>query len=272
MNNGSTVPTRAVDDIVARFIADVRREYPSLACDVVHASPRSTTDLIPRTCELYIASGGPGSPDDACNAAWAEDFGSRLDGVIDSAQRGGSGHQALFAICYSFELVVRHFGFARVAKRPMRKFGVAPVYPTFEGRHHPLFSAFGDRLFALEYRSWEVVDLDETRLRQLGGTLLARESRDGASEGRGLLAFDVASGIEAVQFHPEADPCGVLHWITQQAWAATLEATYGRLAYAKMLRAIRDPLRLPHTYAKMLPGWLMRHFNLLAAARGWSRG
>ena len=106
------------------------------------------------------------------------------------------------------------------------------------------------------------------RVFALDGALLAHESRDGASEGRGLLAFELAASIEAVQFHPEADPQALVKWLTHPAWAATLEATYGRLAYAKMLRAASDPRRVPRTCAEMLPGWLTRQFNRLAAARG----
>jgi GMP synthase-like glutamine amidotransferase len=270
MNDASTVPTQSLEEIVARFCAVVRKSNPSLPCKVIHASPRRTTGPIPRQCELYVATGGSGSPDNAVGTTWGKDFGRLLDGVVASATGGGAGRQALFAICYSFELIVRHFGIARVEKRPMRKFGVAPVYPTDDGRKHPLLSAFGERLFAFEYRSWEAIELDEARLRQLGGTLLARESRDGVSDGNGLLAFDVAPGIEAVQFHPEADPESILAWLTQPAWAATLEATYGALTYAKMLRAASDPRRMPRTYTEMLPGWLQRQFNQLAAARGYA--
>ena len=67
--------------------------------------------------------------------------------------------------------------------RAERKFGVMPIYTTAEGQHHPLLSAFHDRLFAFEHRNWEAIDLDEAKLRGLGGKVLARESRDGVSKG-----------------------------------------------------------------------------------------
>src|SRR5271169_3384980 len=101
-------------------------------------------------------------------------------------------------------MVVRHFKLARIGPRADRKFGVMPIYMTPEGQEHPLLQAFGDRLFAFEHRNWEAVELDTSRLRTLRGELLALESRDGASKGRAILGLDVAPGIEAVQFHPEA--------------------------------------------------------------------
>ena len=39
---------------------------------------------------------------------WVEDYSRFLEGVVESATRGGADQRALFAICYSFEMVVRH--------------------------------------------------------------------------------------------------------------------------------------------------------------------
>src|SRR5262249_60878154 len=130
------------------------------------------------------------------------DYGRFTEGVTDSAARGGAEQRALFAICYSFEMVVRHYGLAKIGPRAERKFGVMPVYTTNEGQKHPLLAAFGDRLFAFEHRNWEAIDLDEAKLRSLGGKLLARESRDGVSKGRALLGVDGAPGIEAGAVRP----------------------------------------------------------------------
>jgi hypothetical protein len=166
-------------------------------------------------------------------------------------------------------MVVRHFGLAEIVARTDRKFGVMPVYTTAEGQHHPLLGAFGDRLFAFEHRNWEAVDLHESRLRELGGHLLARESRDGVSKGRAILALEAAPGIEAVQFHPEADRPGVMNWVARPEQAAAFKATYGEVTYQAMLRTLDDPRRLARTFALVIPGWLTRQFNLLAPSRGY---
>jgi homoserine O-succinyltransferase len=139
-----------------------------------------------------------------------------------------------------------------------------------EGQRHPLLAAFGERLFAFEHRNWEAIELDETRLRALGGHLLARESRDGVSKGRALLALDVAPGIEAVQFHPEADRPGVMNWVARPEQAAAFKAVYGEMTYQAMLRTLDDPRRLARTFALVIPGWLVRQFNLLAPPRGYA--
>src|SRR5262249_42181217 len=137
-----------------------------------------------------------------------------------------------------------------------------------EGQHPPLLAPFGDRLFAFEHRNWEAIDLDESRLKSLGGKLVARESRDGVSKGRAILGLDVAPGVEAVQFHPEADRPGVLNWVARPDQAAAFKATYGEITYRAMLRTLDDPRRLARTYALLIPGWMVRRFNLLAPLRG----
>jgi homoserine O-succinyltransferase/O-acetyltransferase len=270
MNNGHVNQAmRCLRSLATNFFERVRLHNSTLECQLVEVSPRDTNNTVPTDCDLYVSSGGPGSPFDGDGTAWTEDYGRFSDGVIASASRGGPDQRALFAICYSFEMVVRHFKLAHIGPRSDRKFGVMPIYTTSEGQRHPLLAPFGDRLFAFEHRNWEAIDLDEARLRALGGALLARESRDGVAKGRALLALDIGPGIEAVQFHPEADRPGVMNWVARPEQAAAFKATYGEVTYQAMLRTLDDPRRLARTYALVIPGWLTRRFNLLSAHRDY---
>jgi hypothetical protein len=81
---------------------------------------------------------------------------------------------------------------------------------------------------------------------------------------------DVTSGIEAVQFHPEADRAGVVSWVSRPDQAAAFKATYGEVTYQAMLRTLDDPRRLARTFALVIPGWLARKFNLAAPERGYN--
>jgi GMP synthase-like glutamine amidotransferase len=261
---------RCLRGIVSNFFDHVRRENPGLPCEMIEVSPRDTNNPVPRDADLYLSTGGPGSPFDGDGQPWSSDYGRFSDEVAEAAARGGADQQSLFAICYSFEMVIRHFKLAHIGPRAERKFGVMPIYTTAEGQHHPLLAAFHDRLFAFEHRNWEAIDLDEGLLRRLGGKLLARESRDGVSKGRALLALDVAPGIEAVQFHPEADRPGVMNWVARPEQAAAFKATYGEVTYQAMLRTLDNPRRLARTFALVIPGWLVRKFNELATSRGYA--
>jgi GMP synthase-like glutamine amidotransferase len=217
-----------------------------------------------------LSSGGPGSPFDGDGEKWVADYAAFLDGIVDDNVKHDGRGRAVFTICYSFEMAVRHFAVAEVAPRASRKFGVMPVYTTSDGRGHPLLAPFGDRLFAFEHRNWEAIGLDESALGKHGGRLLARESRDGVSKGEALMAFDFAPGVEGVQFHPEADRPGVLAWVARPDQAEAFKLAYGITTYERMLKTLDNPERLARTFSLLIPGWMVRRFNLLAARRGWN--
>jgi GMP synthase-like glutamine amidotransferase len=270
MNNG--VPNQGVRcfrSILDRFFDGVLDRNPGIEIVLDYVQPRNLGEVPSRDCDLYLSTGGPGSPFDGYEEPWCTAYRRFLDDLVDESIRRGEASRALLVVCHSFEIAVLHFGIAQMAPRASRKFGVMPVYPTELGTRSALFSCFGDRLFAWEHRSWQAVDLDESRLGALGGELWARESRDGFTKGEGLLAFRFAPGIEGTQFHPEADRAGAVAWIARPEQAAAVIEAFGELTYRRMLKTLDDPDRLARTFALMIPGWLVRGFNALAPVRGW---
>jgi GMP synthase-like glutamine amidotransferase len=261
---------RCFRGIVSTFFDRVREVNPGLSCRLIEVSPRDTNETIPRGADIYLGTGGPGSPYDGDDQPWYADFSSFVEWIAENADRADAERKALFGVCYTFELLVRHFAVADVSMRDSRKFGVMPVYTTQAGQQHPLLSSFRDRLFSFEHRNWEAVNLKPERLSELGGLLLAQESRDGHSKGRAILGLSIGAGIETVQFHPEADRAGVVSWIARPDQAAAFRATYGEETFQAMLRTLDDPNRLARTYALVIPGFLQRKFNLLAKARGYA--
>jgi GMP synthase-like glutamine amidotransferase len=201
---------RCFRGIMTAFFDRVRAANPGLSCRLVEVSPRDTNLVVPRDCDIYVGSGGPGSPYDGDEEPWFKDFGDFVDWIYREADRDDEHQKSLFGVCYTFELLVRHFDVAEVSTRDSRKFGVMPIYTTGYGQKHSLLAPFRDRLFAFEHRNWEAVEMKGKNVEALGGGLLALESRDGHSKGRGLLGFDFGRGVEAVQFHPEADRAGVM--------------------------------------------------------------
>lgn len=272
MNDGhANQAMRCLRLLVERFVGTVHSKNPGLPFFLSHVSPRDLGHEPPRDADLYLSTGGPGSPFDGDGAAWLEDYYRFLNELSDTAAAHPQAAPSLFVICYSFELTVRHFGIAKVAPRGSTKFGVMPIYTTEAGRHHPMTMAFHDRLFAFEHRNWEVIDLDERALKARGGHLLARESRDGHSKGRALLAFDFGPGIEGVQFHPEADRPGVVAWIRKVEHAEAFQRAYGETTFKAMLRTLDNPGRLARTFDIFIPGWMARRFNAIAQNRGWNK-
>jgi GMP synthase-like glutamine amidotransferase len=271
MNNGvANQAIRSFRSIIATFGERVRARNPGLTVTTSHVQPRNLGEAPPADCDLYLSSGGPDAPVDGFKESWATGMRTFFDRIVEGQLQRGSAAPASFSVCYSFELAVMHFGVAAMIPRE-RKFGIMPVYPTEEGLAHSMFAPFGDRLFVWEHRSWQAVDLDEKRLKELGGVVLARESRDGHSKGRGLMAFQFARGVEGTIFHPEADRPGVLNWLERPEQAKAVIETYGELIYRRMSKTIDDPTRLARTYALLLPGWLARSFNAMAQENDWAQ-
>jgi homoserine O-succinyltransferase/O-acetyltransferase len=271
MNNG--VPNQAVRCfrvLVEDFFARVRERNPRIETKFLHVQPRNLQELPPNDCDFYLSSGGPGGPFDHDGEGWLDRYRSWLDHIVDRNIQHGDAAPGLLGVCYTFELLIRHFAVSDMVPRARRKFGVMPVYMTPEGEQHPLTSAFGDRLFAFEHRNWEAVDLDDRKLRELGGSLLAQESRDGVSKGRALLALDFAPGVVGTQFHPEADRGGVVAWLQKREQAEAFIEAYGSVTYQRMIRTLDNPQRLARTFSVFIPGWLTRRFNALAAERDWN--
>src|SRR5262249_49508360 len=129
MNNG--VPNQAIrcfglllDDFVAR----VHSQNPELEASIVRIQPRNLGDTPPADCDLYVASGGPGSPFDGYDDAWCQAFRHLLDDLHAEGERSGDAARAALLVCHSWEIAVEHFGIARMAPRTPAKFGVMPVY------------------------------------------------------------------------------------------------------------------------------------------------
>jgi homoserine O-succinyltransferase len=256
--------------IVSAFLARVRGVNPELEPVVKHVQPRNLGELPPAQCDLYLSTGGPGSPFDGYDEPWCTGYRRFLDGIVDEATVRGDLSRSALVICHSFEIAIEHFAFAKMARRKTTKFGVMPVYMTREGEVSPLLSSFGDRLFAWEHRDWEAVGLDLAKLQSLQGELWATESRDRRSKGEGLLAFRFGPGIEGTQFHPEADRDGARVWIERPEHKKACIDSYGELTYARMLKSLDDPKRIDHTFKTLIPGWLLRRFNALAPTRSWT--
>jgi GMP synthase-like glutamine amidotransferase len=270
MNNGvANEAIRCFRRILTAFTARVRAANPRLTIHLEHVQPRNLGELPPHHVDLFVSSGGPGSPHEGWSQRWCTGYRHFLDWMMDAAVHRPDAPPAGFLVCHSYELAVQHFGFAHMRHRGDLKFAIFPAYVTEEGGQTQFLAPFADRLFIWEHRHWQAVEMDEHMVASWGGALLATESRPGQSDkGRALLAFRFGPGLDGTQFHPEADRAGVLAWIDRPEHSSALRDAYGHSLYDRMMRTLADPGRLARTYALLIPGWLTERFNRLAAVRG----
>jgi homoserine O-succinyltransferase/O-acetyltransferase len=209
--------------------------------------------------DVYLSSGGPGSPFDGEGSAWEARYFGWLDALWAHEQKAEAPPKSAFLICHSFELAVRHFGLARLEPRRSESFGIYPVHPVLEGRHEPLFEGLDDPFYAADFRSWQAVSPDPVRFAELGAELLAVEKdRPHVPLERAMMAIRFSEGLVGTQFHPEADPDGMLLHFRQEHRREDIVARHGTDKYARILHLMTHPAFLARTYATVLPNFLRR--------------
>src|SRR5678815_1255356 len=107
---------RCLRATIATFEAQLRAVWSDAVVEVKTVSPRDKGDVVPRDCDLYLSSGGPGSPFDGEGTAWMRDYGRFLDEIVEAHDKSPLTAPGAMPICYSFELVVMHFRLAKLAK------------------------------------------------------------------------------------------------------------------------------------------------------------
>jgi GMP synthase-like glutamine amidotransferase len=263
MNDGyKNQGIRCISEILAESIGSWNtsheRKTPAM---VEYFRVRDKGEVPEHTFDIYVSSGGPGSPFDGEGEKWEHDFFNLLDSVIEhNLHRERKTY--FFAICHSLQILSRKLRLAEVVPAPRPVYGIMPVYPTPDGMQSYLLEDFADRFFAFERRNYQVVDPDESALAAVGGQVLAIESRNGL-RGKAIMALSIGNEFQATQFHPEADRDSVLRNFLDPEKRGDILELNGEELYNKMLNSLRSEDRVKRTRALVLPKFLARAYQHL---------
>jgi len=84
--------------------------------------------------DVYISSGGPGSPLESEGSEWESHYFKWLNEIESwNADADQLQKKYAFFICHSFQLVCRHWELASVCKRKSTSFGVFPIHLLEDG-------------------------------------------------------------------------------------------------------------------------------------------
>ena len=70
------------------------------------------------------------------------------------------------------------------------------------------------------------------------------------------MAVRFSEEIVGVQFHPEADPDGMLRYFREEDRLVYIINTYGKKKYAEMIRDLSDPGKIQMTHNIVLPAFI----------------
>lgn len=208
--------------------------------------------------DIYISSGGPGSPLDSAGSEWEKKYFAWLKGV--EAYNASSANQYkkhVFFICHSFQLACRYFDIAKVTKRKSTAFGVFPVHMLEEGTDEPVFNGLKDPFYAVDSRDYQVTEPRLSRLHKMGGKVLCIEKeRPHVPLDRAIMGIRFNEYMIGTQFHPEADATGMTMYLLREDKKKTVIENHGEEKWRSMIAHLNDPDKIRSTYSNVLPNFL----------------
>lgn len=208
--------------------------------------------------DIYISSGGPGSPLDTIDSEWEKVYFKWLNKIEEwnNSPANVQKKNVLF-ICHSFQLICRHYKVARVSKRKSTSFGIFPIHLLEAGKNEVIFEGLRDPFYAVDSRDFQVTEPNHNKLRQMGASILAIEKeRPHVPLERAVMAIRFNNNMIGTQFHPEADAIGMsLHLKTEDKKKTVIE-NYGEAKWQSMIQQLNDPEKITWTYAHILPNFL----------------
>jgi GMP synthase-like glutamine amidotransferase len=151
--------------------------------------------------DIYISSGGPGSPFSE-DEEWDKNYFKLIDllEVYNASEQRPKKH--CFFVCHSFQLMCRRYNLGEVSLRSSPSFGVLPVYFFNDGQTDSVFKGLADPFYAVDSRSWQVVNPDMDQFEKTGAKILAIEKeRSHVDLPRALMAIRFNDYFIATQFH-----------------------------------------------------------------------
>jgi len=249
---------RAIQNIVRQY----EKEYDWQIFDV-----RAKCELPDTNWDIYISSGGPGDPLEG-DGIWDEQYYKLIDELWWHNRQENVVSKHVFFICHSFQMICHHFGLAEVLPRNSRSFGTFPVHMTAAGNEDPFFQPLPDPFYVADFRDYQVIQPNRKVFRSMGARILAREKiRPHVPLERAVMAIRFSDTIFGTQFHPEADPEGMLNYFTQPAKKQEIVEQHGLKKFERMVEDLNDDQKIPLTYQTILPTFLVSAIQSLKAGQ-----
>lgn len=206
--------------------------------------------------DLYISTGGPGSPVDSEGSDWEKAYFGLIEQLLEwnSTQ---SVKKPAFFICHSFQIMCRYYQLGQVCRRKSPAFGVFPVHKTDAGQHEKIFSALPDPFYIVDSRNWQVIALNHENMQAMGATVLAIEKeRPHVPLERATMAIRFNEHFIGTQFHPEADAAGMHMYLLQEDKKQQVVSSHSMEKYDSMLQQLTDPDKIMLTHDRLLTAFL----------------
>lgn len=221
---------------------------------------RNKQELPSLEFDIYLSSGGPGSPLESEGMAWDNAYFKWLSDLISwNNSANNINKKYAFFICHSYQLACRYFELGNVTKRKSTAFGVFPMHRMEAGLEEPVFNGLNDPFFGVDSRDFQVVQPQLERMQAIGAAILCIEKeRPHVDLERAVMAIRFNAYMVGTQFHPEADAQGMSMYLKRDDKKKTVIENHGQEKWASMIEQLDDPEKISMTNSHVLPNFIMQ--------------
>ncbi|MCB0707169.1 MAG: GMP synthase [Saprospiraceae bacterium] len=206
--------------------------------------------------DIYVFTGGPGNPLEG-DGVWDEAFFQLVDDIWSFNRYSLEAKKYAFFICHSFQMASNHFGLGSIEERHSASFGTYPVYLTDAALDDPILGDLPNPFVVADFRDFQLIKPNLERFEEIGAEILALEKiRPHVDYERAIMAVRFSDEILGVQFHPEADPFGMLKHFQEESSFVQVINEHGKEKYANMIRDLSHPDKIELTHNTILPAFL----------------
>lgn len=244
---------------IKNLIADASGAYYDVPIEYDVFDARAKGEIPDLSYDIYISTGGPGSPFDSAGKTWEKNYFNFLDGLWSYNRAERMPPKYGMFICHSYQMVARHFNFAEVTERRSQSFGVYPVHKTPAGERDPLLAGLSDPFYAADFRDWQVLQPDKEKMEEMGAEILCMEKeRPHVKLERAVMGIRLLKQMVGLQFHPEADPEGMIYHFSTDEQKKKIIDGHGTPKYEEIMHGLTAPEYIAKTHQSVIPGFLKR--------------
>lgn len=245
----------------------IQRFYKNLSIEISwdEFNVRQKNEIPDLSYDIFISSGGPGSPLETKDSNWEAGYFKWIQQVEQwNKEEKNTRKKHIFFICHSFQLACRYFNIGNLCKRKSTAFGIFPVHLLSNGKDEAVFNRMLDPFYAVDSRDYQVIEPNHQQIQSIGASILAIEKeRPQVLLERAIMAIRFNEYMIGTQFHPEADASGMSLYLQTDEKKKTVIENYGLQKWEQMITHLNDPDKISFTYSLILPNFLSIASNQL---------
>jgi GMP synthase-like glutamine amidotransferase len=243
---------RCIKQIVQDYALQNNRDLNMQVYDV-----RGNNEMADLGFDIYISSGGPGSPLDSEGSEWERKYFRLMDDIIIFNKKNPERKKYVFLICHSFQIFCRYYQIGKVCLRKSTAFGIFPTHKTEAGKNDVLLKDLNDPFYIVDSRDWQVIEINHDILKKMGGAVLCLEKeRPHVALEQATMAIRFNECFVGTQFHPESDVEGMTRYLLREDKKNFIIKHHSEAKYWETLQMVAEPDKIIRTHNTILPTFL----------------